>query len=184
MSANLDSQLSSFIDSGVIQGRFPAKNFQQKFLFEISEISRAQWNFSFRLHRPDPTCRVFGYFSCKQETKDRYWGQQFCQMERDISVRSTEMTRLVKVDHPQSLFRILRSDQTEVAGISMAWMESAPRETKWLQLRCDSFVSLSFCPKRTKKMHKWPLILLQMLIRKIVFDEELVEKITRTFCPI
>ena len=183
MSANLDSQLSSFIDSGVIQERFPAKNFQQKFLFEISEISRAQRNFSFRLHRPDPTCRVFGYCSCKQETKDRYWGQQFCQMEREISVRSTEMTRLVKVDHPQSWFRILRLDQTEVAGI-LAWMESAPRRRKWLQFWRDSFVSLSFCPKGTKKLHKWPLILQQMLIRKIVFDEELVEKITRTFCPI
>ena len=151
--------------------------------FEIWEISRAQWNCSFRLHRPDPSCRTFGYCSCTQETKDRYWGQQFCQMERDISVRSTEMTRLVKVDHPQSWFRILRSDKTEVAGI-LAWMKSAPRETKWLQLRCDSFVSLSFCPKGTKKLHKWPLILLQMLIRKIVFDEELFEKITRTFCPI
>ena len=37
MSANLDSQLSSFIDSGVIQGRFPA----QKFLKKIPV-----WNFS------------------------------------------------------------------------------------------------------------------------------------------
>ena len=183
MSANLDSQLSSFIDSGVIQGRFPAKNFQQKFLFEISEISRAQRNFSFRLHRPDPTCRAFGYCSCKQETKDRYWEKQFCQMERKTSVQSTEMTILVKVDHPQSWFRILRSDQTEVAGI-LAWMESAPRGRKWLQFRRDSFVSLSFGPKGTKKLHKWPLILLQMLIRKIVFDEELFEKITRTFWPI
>ena len=183
MSANLDSQLSSFIDSGVIQGRFPAQKFQKKFLLEISEISRAQWNYSFRLHRPDTSCRAFGYCSCKQETKDRYWRQQFCQMEREISVRSTEMTRLVKVDHPQSWCRILRSDQTEVAGI-LAWMESAPRGRKWLQFRRDSFVSLSFCPKGTKKLHKWPLILLQMLIRKIVFDEELFEKITRTFWPI
>ena len=30
--------------------------------------------------------------SCKQDTKERYWGQQFWQMERDISVRPTEMT--------------------------------------------------------------------------------------------
>ena len=27
----------------------------------------------------------------KQVTKERYWGQQFCQMERDISVRPSEM---------------------------------------------------------------------------------------------
>ena len=28
--------------------------------------------------------------SCKQDTKERYWGQQFWQMERHISVRPTE----------------------------------------------------------------------------------------------
>ena len=27
-----------------------------------------------------------------QNTKERYWGQQFCQMERGISVRPTEIT--------------------------------------------------------------------------------------------
>ena len=32
-------------------------------------------------------------WSCKQDRKERYWGQQFWQMERDISVRPTEMTR-------------------------------------------------------------------------------------------
>ena len=36
--------------------------------------------------------------SRKQDTKDRYWGQQFWQMERHISVRPTEMTRPVTVD--------------------------------------------------------------------------------------
>ena len=46
--------------------------------------------------------------------KKRYWGQQFCQMEGDISVRPTEMTRPVKVDHLQSWYRIFRSDQTEM----------------------------------------------------------------------
>ena len=38
-------------------------------------------------------------WSCKQDRKERYWGQQFWQMERDISVRPTEMTRPVTVDH-------------------------------------------------------------------------------------
>ena len=47
-------------------------------------MSRAQWNGTFRLHTPDPSHRTFGYCSCKQETKERYWGQQFCQMERAI----------------------------------------------------------------------------------------------------
>ena len=61
------------------------------------------------LHFPlETTC------SCKQDRKVRYWGQQFWQMERDSSVRPTEMTRPVKVDHLQSWSRIFRSDQTEM----------------------------------------------------------------------
>ena len=57
---------------------------QQKFRFEISEISFAQWNNTFWLHRHDLSHRAFGYCACKQDTKERYWGQQFCQMERGI----------------------------------------------------------------------------------------------------
>ena len=79
-----------------------------KFRFEISKIPRAQWNGTFRLHRP-----AFGYCSCKQDSKELYWGQQFCQMERDISVRPTEMTRPVKVDHLKRWSQIFRSDRTE-----------------------------------------------------------------------
>ena len=45
--------------------------------------------------------RAFGYCSCKQDTKERYWGKQFCLMETDISVRPTEMTGLVKEDYLQ-----------------------------------------------------------------------------------
>ena len=91
-----------------------ALSIPQKFRFEIWEISRAQWNDTFRLNGPNPSHRAFGYCSYKQDTKERYWGQQFCQMERDISVRPTEMTRPVKVDHLQSWSHILRSEQTEM----------------------------------------------------------------------
>jgi len=28
-----------------------------------------------------------------QDTNERYWGQQFCQLEKDISVRQTEISR-------------------------------------------------------------------------------------------
>ena len=91
-----------------------ALSIQQKFRFEISEILRVKWNGSFRLHRPDPSHRALGYCSCKQDTKERYWGQQFCQMERNISVQPTEMTRPVKEDHLQSWSRKFRSDQTEM----------------------------------------------------------------------
>ena len=61
----------------------------QKFWFEISAIPYAQWNGTFRFHRPVPSHRTFGYCSCKQDTKERYWGQQFCQMERDVLIRPT-----------------------------------------------------------------------------------------------
>ena len=74
------------------------------------EILHVQWNSTLRLHRPDPSHCALGYCSCKQDTKERYWGQQFCQMERNISVRLTEMTRPVKEDYLQSWSRILRSD--------------------------------------------------------------------------
>ena len=87
---------------------------QQKFRFEISEIQLAQWSCTFRLHRPDPSHRAFGYCSCKQDTKERYREKQFGQMERDISVRPTEITGPVKVHHLQSWSRIFQSDQTEM----------------------------------------------------------------------
>ena len=62
-------------------------------------IPCAQWNGTFRLHKPDPSHHFSnGYCTCKQDSKQWYWGQQFCQIERDISVRLTEMTRPVKED--------------------------------------------------------------------------------------
>ena len=44
--------------------------------------------------------------SCKQDTKEWYLGQQFWQMERDISVRQIEMTGPVKVDHLHVSFHV------------------------------------------------------------------------------
>ena len=99
---------------GLICNRPRALSIQQKFRFEIPEIFRVQWNGTVRFHRPDPSHRALGYCFCKQDTKERYWGQQLCQMERNISVRPTEMTRPVKEDHLQSWSRIFRSDQTEM----------------------------------------------------------------------
>ena len=68
-------------------------------------------------HHHQPHSRLY-------DTKEEYWGQKFCQMERDMSVPPTEMTRPVKVDHLQSWSRIFRSDQTvpfdvptEISGI-------------------------------------------------------------------
>ena len=66
---------------------------------------------TFQLNRPNPSHRSFGYCYCKQDTKDRYWGQQFSFVK---SVRPTEITGPVKVDHLQSCSRILGSEQTEM----------------------------------------------------------------------
>ena len=61
------------------------------------------------LHFPlETTC------SRKLNTKDRYWGQQFWQMKRGISVRPIKMTTPVKVDHLQSWSRVFWSGQTEM----------------------------------------------------------------------
>ena len=94
---------------------FWALSIQQIFWFEISEIPYAQWNGTFWLHRPNPSHCVFGYCSCKEDTKEWYWGQQlFCQMERDISVWPTDITGLVKVDQLESWSWIFQLDQTEM----------------------------------------------------------------------
>ena len=66
---------------------------------------------TFQLNRPNPSHRSFGYCYCKQDTKERYWGQQFSFVK---SVRPTEITGPVKVDHLQSCSRILGSEQTEM----------------------------------------------------------------------
>ena len=52
-------------------------------------------------YRPDPSHREFGYWSCKQETKERYWGQQFGQMERGI-YRPTDRDNLTRQSGPTS----------------------------------------------------------------------------------
>ena len=81
--------------------------------------------------------------SCKQDRKERYWGQQFWQMERDISVRPTEMTRLVTVDHLQSWSRIFRSDQTEMVkfGRTFTSIIIVPLVTQGLSSSFLSFLS-------------------------------------------
>ena len=78
-----------------------------------------------RLHRPDPSQRAFGYCSCKQDTKERYAGQQFVQMERNISFRP------IKMDHTPSnsgrtkpKWSIPLDVPTEISGI-LGRLESA-----------------------------------------------------------
>ena len=81
---------------------FWALSIQFMFRFEISEIPCAQWNGTFWLHRPNPSHCVFGYCSCKEDTKEWYWGQQVCQMEQDISVRPADRDNQTSQSGPPS----------------------------------------------------------------------------------
>ena len=63
---------------------------EQKFMFKLSEIRHAQWNDTFRLYRPEPSGRAFGYCNYKQDTEEPIWGQQLWQMKRNISFRPTD----------------------------------------------------------------------------------------------
>ena len=108
---------------------------QHKFRFEISEILRAQWNGTFRLHRPNPSHRAFGYCSFKQDTKERYWRQQFCEMKRDVSVWPTEMTGPVTghrfTGGPK------HSGQTDPKLIRFIWFLMEIRLLNWMESACD-----------------------------------------------
>ena len=95
----------------------------------ISKVPRAQWNSIFRLHIPDASHRAFGYCSRKQDTRV-VLGIAIV----SNSVRPTEMTRPVKVDHLQRWSQIFRSDRTEMARLIwflteisgiLGWVESA-----------------------------------------------------------
>ena len=73
------------------------------------EISHAQWNSTFRLHRQDPSHRAFGYCSRKKVALETTTFLNW-----HTSVRPTEISGPVKVDHLQRLSQILRSDRTEM----------------------------------------------------------------------
>ena len=75
---------------------------QQKFPFETSEILRAKWNGTLRLHRPHPSHRTFSLLFLQAGYKGAVLRTIICQMERDISVQPTEMTGPFKVDRPPS----------------------------------------------------------------------------------
>ena len=59
-----------------------ALSIQQKFRFEISETSRAQWNATFRLHRPDPNHRAFCYYTLKEKSKYCLYPKEHSSVEK------------------------------------------------------------------------------------------------------
>ena len=94
-------------------GRFPFDK-NSGFIFWKFHVPNGTVH-AFWLHKLDASHHFSnGYCTCMQVTKQWYLGQQFCDIERDISVRLTEMTRPVKEDHPQSWSPIFQSDQTQM----------------------------------------------------------------------
>ena len=77
-------------------------------------ITTKPWQKKYQRFIGNPSHRAFGYCSCKQDSKERHWGQQFCQMERDISVRPTE-----------------RNDQTSQSGPPSKVFPNIPVGPKW-----------------------------------------------------
>ena len=94
-----------------------ALSFQKKFRFEISKNPNAQWKVHSSCTVPTQSQCSSGYCCCKQDAKEWYWGQRFCQTETDVSVRPTdrptEMNGPVKMDHLRKWFQIFRSNRTE-----------------------------------------------------------------------
>ena len=65
------------------------------------------FNKNFGLISPNETVHSGCTKPGKQDSEERYWRQQFCQMARDISVP-------LNVDHLQRLCQIFLSHQTEM----------------------------------------------------------------------
>ena len=112
-----------------------ALSIQQTFWFENSKIPRAKWNGSFRFHRSVSSPRVFAYCSCcKQDTKERYWGQQFCQMEGTF-----------RSDRPK---RVEWSKCNTFKGGPKYSGRTEPKYRKW-------FVPFDFYPKVAEIWAEW-----------------------------
>ena len=69
-------------------------------------MSRAQWNGTLRLHRPEPSHRVFCYCSCMQDAEERFSGQQFCQMERDELMNCPDQFKVDNLQRWSQIFPV------------------------------------------------------------------------------
>ena len=83
--------------------------------------------------------RAFGYCSCKQDTKERYWGKQFCQMERkfrsdrqkwpDWSKRTTFKPGLEYSGRTKPKWSVPFDVPAEISGV-LGWMESSDARSR------------------------------------------------------
>ena len=164
-------------------------------------MSRAQWNGTFRLHTPDSSDRAFGYCSCKQDTKERYWGQQFCQMERSILTWVPEAFHarfpVSETTHETKVARekknlwypgwghfgpVDQNDQmyvpTEVSRI-LGWMESAPDVLLHLAL---SWLKILETPMHFPLLHTVTLQMRRGIFQSVSrFLSEIVDSTLWTF---
>ena len=95
--------------------------FKGRFLFnKNSSVKFHMLNGTVHSGWTDPTPHVFLFLQA--EFKGVVLGTTILLMERDISVRQTELTEPVKGDHLQSWSRLFRSDQTEM--VCFIWCTS------------------------------------------------------------
>ena len=96
----------------VDKGCFPfSKNFVWNFRNSMCQMDHLH---SYCTVPTQATAHLFIVHSnCQQDTEDHYWGQQFCQNERDILVWPAKIPRLVKLDHLQSWPQIFWSEWTD-----------------------------------------------------------------------
>ena len=119
-------------------GRFPFNNnFGLTFHMPNHSLSplltMAQWNSTFRLHRPDPSHRTFGYCSCKQARKERYWKQNFVKWKgtlRSDRPKRPDRSLWTTIFIPKlsawtkPKWSVQFDVPTKISGI-LGWMESA-----------------------------------------------------------
>ena len=117
----------------IVLWRFPLK---KKLWFENFRNSTCLGNGTFQLYRPDSSDRAFNYFSCKQDKKERYWGQQFKKWKGTFRSGPTEMSGPVKEDHLWRWSKIFRSDLTKM--VRSAWFLTGFPEfwTEWKARSC------------------------------------------------
>ena len=129
----------------IVLWRFP---FKKKFWFENFRNSTCLGNGTFQLYRPDSSDRAFNYFSCKQDKKERYWGQQFKKWKGTFRSGPTEMSGPVKEDHLWKWSKIFRSDVTKM--VRSAWFLTWFPEfwTEWKARSCKILSHMESTLKR------------------------------------
>ena len=129
----------------IVLWRFP---FKKKFWFENFRNSTCLGNGTFQLYRPDSSDRAFNYFSCKQDKKERYWGQQFKKWKGTFRSGPTEMSGPVKEDHLWRWSKIFRSDLTKM--VRSAWFLTWFPEfwTEWKARSCKILSHMESTLKR------------------------------------